>query len=395
MSILYTNVPPMVKPSDKKSIRDTFEEILAQSDKLEVAVGYVSVKGLQRIDELVEKYKIKDIKLACGMYSVDGLPESIKNEIIRLHEKWRGVGIGEIYVVKNMDYHGKLYNFWKDGKPFRSIVGSANLGALAPTGRTMRQYELANTIEDKKENQDLADFIDDLIKKCCVSADNMDGIKVVHERINSLDAIEGVSELTESSVEQFNNKENGIVLRIPIKAPKFANRFSTDRKDYASSNINVCYGKGRKGKNGKYTLRNWFETQITVSADIIRDPNYPKEKPFFVVTDDGYMFEAVTQGSNNKQLSAYGDEKKFGRWIKGRLVAAGLLKAFDDADQDPDRLGVVTEEMLERSNMKVLELHKTNEKRLGKVYARNERNRLDKKHSTEEPLDVWTIHFSN
>ena len=54
MSILYTNVPPMVKPSDKKSIRDTFEEILAQSDKLEVAVGYVSVKGLQRIDELVE-----------------------------------------------------------------------------------------------------------------------------------------------------------------------------------------------------------------------------------------------------------------------------------------------------------------------------------------------------
>ena len=167
----------MVKPSDKKSIRDTFEEILAQSDKLEVAVGYVSVKGLQRIDELVEKYKIKDIKLACGMYSVDGLPESIKNEIIRLHEKWRRVGIGEIYVVKNMDYHGKLYNFWKDGKPFRSIVGSANLGALAPTGRTMRQYELANTIENEKENQELAEFIDDLIKKCCVSADNMDSIK--------------------------------------------------------------------------------------------------------------------------------------------------------------------------------------------------------------------------
>ena len=77
------------------------------------------------------------------------------------------------------------------------------------------------------------------------------------------------------------------------------------------------------------------------------------------------------------------------------MVAAGLLKAFDDADQDPERLGVVTEEMLEKSNMKVLELHKTNEKRLGKVYARNERNRLDKKHSTEEPLDVWTIHFSN
>lgn len=395
MSILYTNVPPMIKAGDKKSIRDMFEEILAQSDKLEIAVGYVSVKGLQKIDELVEKYSIKDVKLACGMYSVDGMPESIRNEISRLHEKWQVAGIGEIYVVNNMDYHGKLYSFWKDGKPFRSIVGSANLGALAPAGRTMRQYELANTVEGEQENQDLADFIADLIKKCCVSADNMDGIKVVHERIELLDAIEDVSELTESSVESFNGKENGIVIRVPIKAPKFANRFSTDRKDFASSNINVCYGKGRKAKNGKYTRRNWFETQITVSVDITREPDYPKGKPFFVVTDDGYMFEAHTTAQNNKQLTAYGDDRIFGRWIKGRLVAAGLLKAFDDADQDPDRLGVVTEEMLERSNMKVLELHKTNEKRLGKVYARNEKNRLDKKHSTEEPLDVWTIHFSN
>ena len=51
--------------------------------------------------------------------------------------------------------------------------------------------------------------------------------------------------------------------------------------------------------------------------------------------------------------------------------------------------------MIDKSNMKLLELHTTNETRLGKVYARNERNRLDKKHSTEEPLDVWTIHFSN
>ena len=59
MSILYTDIRPMIKPSGKKLISEQFEESLAQSDKLEIAVGYVSVKGLQKVDKLVEKYNIK------------------------------------------------------------------------------------------------------------------------------------------------------------------------------------------------------------------------------------------------------------------------------------------------------------------------------------------------
>lgn len=395
MSILYTNVRPLMKPSGEQLISEKFEEAIAQADKLEIAVGYVSVDGLKRLDELVEKYDIREVKLICGMYSVDGLPGSIRNAIIQLHKKWQSEGIGDLYLVKNMDYHGKLYTFWKGDRPFLSILGSANLGALAPSGRTLRQYELASTIDDADENKQLAAFFDSLLKKCCISAEHIDEIKVVHERNQLLESIEGVSELTESSVKHFTDKENDIVFRIPIKAPTFDKRFSTDRKDYASSNINVCYGNGRKGQNGKITPRNWFETQITVSVDITRKPSYPTDKPFYLVTDDGYMFEAHTTAQNNKQLTAYGNDRIFGRWIKGHLVASGLLKSFDSKDDDPERLGMVTQEMLEQSHMTTLELHKTNEKRLGKVFKRNEKNRLDKKHWTEEPLDVWTIHFSD
>ena len=50
MSILYTDVRPLIIPSGKKAISEQFEESLAQSDKLEIAVGYVSVKGLQKVD---------------------------------------------------------------------------------------------------------------------------------------------------------------------------------------------------------------------------------------------------------------------------------------------------------------------------------------------------------
>ena len=45
-----------------------------------------------------------------------------------------------------------------------------------------------------------------------------------------------------------------------------------------------------------------------------RMEGYPeKNKPFFVVTDDGYWFKAHTTSDNNKQFSAVGDELIMGR----------------------------------------------------------------------------------
>ena len=393
---LYTNVPPLIIPAGQSSIIDAVAANLSQADKLEVAVGYVSVSGLRKLDELVDQYGIKDVKVICGMYAVEGIPGSIKTEIIRLHKKWQEQGIGDLYLVNNMTYHGKLYSFWQNGKPFRSILGSANLGAIAPTPQTRRQYELATTIDDQAQNAELAEFIQNLLTRCTIGVDRIDEIPVVHERNDLLKNTEEVSELTKSSINHYVEKETDVVFRFPIKAPKFANRFSDDRKDFTISNINVAYGKGRKNsKKGTYDPRNWFETQITVNVEVTRQPGYPNGKPFFVVTDDGYMFEAHTTAQNNKQFTAYGNDRVFGRWIKGRLVASGLLQAFDNKDQDPDRLGVVTEEMLVQSHMQNLELRKTNEKRLGKVYARNEKGRLNKKEWTEEPLDVWTLHFTD
>lgn len=393
---LYTNVPPLIIPAGQSSIIDAVATNLSQADKLEVAVGYVSVGGLRKLDELVDQYGIKDVKVICGMYAVEGIPGSIKTEVIRLHKKWQDQGIGDLYLVNNMTYHGKLYSFWKNGKPFRSIMGSANLGAIAPTPQTRRQYELATTIDDSTQNAELAAFIQDLLTRCTIGVDRIDEIPVVHERITLLDNIEGVTELTDSSVKSYVNKETDTVFQLPIKAPKFERRFDTGRGNYTKSNINVCYAKGRLDKKtGKIKWRSWFEVQITVSKETIFEPEYPIDKPFFVVTDDGYMFEAHTGGDNKKQLSAYGSDRIFGKWIKGRLIEAGLLKPFDSAEQDPDRLGMVTEEMLSQMHMKVLELRKTNEKRLGKVYPRNKKGKLIKKTWTEEPLDVWTLRFTN
>ena len=74
----------------------------------------------------------------------------------------------------------------------------------------------------------------------------------------------------------------------------------------------------------------------------------------------------------------------------------GLLKAYDNVNHDKNRDGMVTIEMLNRAHMRVLELHKTNLKYLGKVYSLNSRGRLDKKKAPKyKALDVWYATFSN
>lgn len=201
----------------------------------------------------------------------------------------------------------------------------------------------------------------------------------------------------------YRSLQTDVQIRIPIKAPKKAKRSSTEKKDYARSNINVAYGKGRYNRtNGAAEARNWYEVQITVDNSISSLPDYPKDKPFWVVTDDDYKFEAHTTADHNKQLTAYGksgNDRVFGRWIKGRLATAGYVQPVDDTFADTDRTGVITQEMLDDAKMRVMVLTKTQTQEYGVVYNRlpptekNKKGALDKKHWTRELLDVWTIHF--
>ncbi|MFV0535862.1 MAG: hypothetical protein ACK5M3_00655 [Dysgonomonas sp.] len=51
--------------------------------------------------------------------------------------------------------------------------------------------------------------------------------------------------------------------------------------------------------------------------------------------------------------------KIMGRWIKGRLVAAGLVEAVNSVETDVDGKGVITGEMLKRYGRDTITLTKT------------------------------------
>ena len=132
-----------------------------------------------------------------------------------------------------------------------------------------------------------------------------------------------------------------------------------DGKHYTKSNLNVCYAAPRSARKS----RDWYETQLTVSKSITLLPGYPeKNVDFYVITDDGYTFKAHTTSDGNKQFSAVGDELILGRWIKGRLAAAGLVAPVNDTQLDHDRQGMITKEMLDAYGCDTLMLTKTNQR---------------------------------
>ena len=376
MNLLYSNILPLGTDEGQNTIIDTFNEQITLSDRVDIAVGYVSRASLDELELLVEQNNIKQICLIIGMYFVEGMPEGSYHTALKLNRKWQESGKGEIRIVKAFKYHGKLYTFYKDNLPFSAILGSANLGVIKPESNNRRQYEISSIITDQNELTEISRFIDKL-KAPNISSNiaDIDGMPLIHETNTALSGIELVTTVPQSNVDFYKRCSAYASFLLPLKVPSYDERHMDDGKHFTKSNVNVCYAAPRS----KRKSRDWYETQLTVAKEITRIEGYPeKNKPFFIITDDGYWFKAHTTSDGNKQFSAVGDELIMGRWLKGRLAAAGLVKPVNDTQADTDRTGMITKEMLQEYGCENLYLKKTGQTALDE---------------TGNPLDVWMLSF--
>lgn len=376
MNLLYSNILPLGTDEGQNTIIDTFNEQITLSDRVNIAVGYVSRASLDELELLVEQNNIKQICLIIGMYFVEGMPEGSYHTALKLNRKWQESGKGEIRIVKAFKYHGKLYTFYKDNLPFSAILGSANLGVIKPEANNRRQYEISSITTDQNELTEISQFIDKL-KAPNISSNiaDIDGMPLIRETNTALSGIELVTTVPQSNVDFYKRCVAYASFLLPLKVPSYDERHMDDGKHFTKSNVNVCYAAPRS----KRKSRDWYETQLTVAKEITRIEGYPeKNKPFFIITDDGYWFKAHTTSDGNKQFSAVGDELIMGRWLKGRLAAAGLVKPVNDTQADTDRTGMITKEMLQEYGCENLYLKKTGQTALDE---------------TGNPLDVWMLSF--
>ena len=377
MQLLYSNILPLGTDENQTTIIDCFREQLSKADRVDIAVGYTSNASIMELDSLIQQYEIRHICLTIGMYYIEGMPEGAYHTAMKLNRKWQSAGIGEIRIVKSFKYHGKLYCFYKDGRPMSAILGSANLGAIKLEATNRRQYEISALTTDIDEATEIASHIEQLNQPSC-SANIADiiGMPLVRETNTSLNGVELVTSVPQSNVDFYERCRAYVSFFLQLKVPSAAERHIDDGKHYTKSNINVCYAAPRS----KRKARDWYETQLTVGADIYRMEGYPeKNKPFFVVTDDGYWFKAHTTSDNNKQFSAVGDELIMGRWLKGRLAAAGIVTPVNNTFEDTDRNGMITQEMLQEYGSDRLLFKKTGQTALDEDGT---------------PLDVWILSFT-
>lgn len=376
MKLLYSNILPLGTENGQETVSDRFFDEARASDRIEIATGYVSKASLLELEALVDSADIKQITLTIGMYFVEGMPEGTYHTALEINKKWKDAGIGEIRMVRTFKYHGKLYAFYKDGEVASAIIGSANLGVIKHEASNRRQYEVSAVTTDRDECAEIATLIAKLANpSCSVNIEDAVGMPIIREVNTSLVGVDTVDQIPQAEVSLYEKHKTSTSFILPIKVPAAAERFMDDGKHYTKSNLNVSYAAPRSARKA----RDWFETQFTVSKSITRQDGYPeKGKPFFVVTDDGYTFKVHTTSDGNKQFSAVGDELILGRWVKGRLAAAGLVTPVNNTLADTQRLGMITKEMLAAYGCDTLVLTKTTQR---------------KEDEDGSILDVWVLSF--
>lgn len=376
MKLLYSDILPLGLKDDQELISSCIKEQMSQADSIEIAVGYVSRASLEELDLLVTQNRVGHISLVIGMYYIEGMPESTYRTALVLNEKWRAAGIGEIRLVKAFKYHGKLYAFLKKDSAFSAIIGSANLGVIKAEANNRRQYEISALTENADEAGAILSHIRELqSNSCSANIADIHGMTLIRELNVSLTGVDTVEQVPQAEVALYARHKTDVTFALPIKVPAYDERHMDDSRHFTKSNLNVSYAAPRSGRKS----RDWYETQLTVNKSITLLPGYPeKNKTFYVVTDDGYTFKAHTTSDGNKQFSAVGDELILGRWIKGRLAAAGLVTPVNDTQLDRDRTGMITKEMLEAYGCNTLVLTKTDQK------LEDENGVL---------LDVWLLSF--
>lgn len=393
--LLISKIAPLASQETARSLQEAFLKELQRSNDIVISVGYVSGPSLLELDRLIQETPdLKHLILVLGMYRIEGMPESIYHTAKKINAKWKESGRGEIrYIAKSLTDHEKVYMFShrtdlndpNSAVLHSAIIGSNNLGFIKPQGMTIRQYETAVLLSDA-----LGDSMEQTAEHQSVIlkyTDAFEDVKVplFREENEALHDVQTVTQHTKNETSLYQHSLVGPKFLLPLKVP--GEKFKMDKKDdqgkstFTGSNINVCYAEPRwqKGTN-RYLPRDWYEMQMCVGSKIRKIDGYPDpSRPFFIMTDDGYFFKAHTESQNNKQLSAVGNEHIMGRWLKGRLAAAGLVTPVDDPyKNDQQRNSMITKEMLAEYGTDHLLFSKTNQK------AADEDGNM---------LDVWYLSF--
>ena len=323
MEFLHSNFPPV--RSGGKTFVDAFYDLLAGTESLDIAVGYISSDSLIELERLTELNDLRNVNLTIGMHYLDRFTHTQYNAALRLNQYLTDSGRGQVRLVTPFRYHGKLYSY-SDGEGAKAgIIGSNNLGSIVDG--SSRVYESAVLVRDRASAREMKSFIDLLVREATDNIADLD-IQQFNTTNTLLEEHENVQRVPAQRLAECMASRTQISFEIPIKGAEVS----------PQSNLNVFFGKGRVGHNGLVKPRHWYEVELIVPKPVATQAGYPRsrtpEAEFQVITDDGWTFCCKISGDYNKNFRSEGDLKILGKWLKGRLENAGALSVGNPVTND-------------------------------------------------------------
>ncbi len=318
MELLLSNYSPL--KTGCNSYPKTFENLLKNSSEISVATGFFSTYSIVDLKRIVTENDNLKLEVCIGMHYFSGVSPIQLQALKDFNHVLLERGQGRVYMVTTFPYHGKLVSFSDRGAYKGTLLGSSNLSNIIDGSR---QYEVDLLISDEKLQDQLGKFIIELIKKSSEPLDELDIQATVPENDLMKDQL-GVEQLDASTIEWIKGLKSIEEFRIPLKGD-----------ESKKSGLNTYLGEGRKNVQGTKLPRSWYEVELIVPKIVTSRKGYPRASKaddsgtIEVVTDDHWKFKCKVSGDFSKNLRSADDLKILGKWIKGRLVNAGVLKPGD------------------------------------------------------------------
>ncbi len=305
MELLLSNYQPA--KFSNRTTQKVWLENLSKAEQIRIATGFISSASLVELRKMVEVNEKPNIEMLIGMHYFDGFTKQQYDCALALNETLQEQNRGAIYLSNAMRFHGKLYSFSDAKQCFSAIVGSSNLNSVFSAYKIYEAdcfFENDNAKTIDKSILNLFGKLGRIITDCPIDKFN--------ENNDLLENHYGVNKVSHEELTKILATKTDVSFDIPMK---------TEEK----SNLNCFFGKGRVNQRGFVLPRPWYEVEIIVPVAVTRLPNYPANKTFDVVTNDGWRFSCETNGQNSKNFRSQNDLTILGKWIKGKLEQSGAL----------------------------------------------------------------------
>ena len=139
MDPAFNLVADSSRPRDPNRLNNVFEQQISKANRVEIAVGYVDVRSLAYLREVVEEqYPDLELDLTIGIQSKEGMSRAQLDVARPLHDYLTRESRGGVYATPRLPFHGKVFLF-NHPSGISAYVGSANLSSIVPDYRNTRE----------------------------------------------------------------------------------------------------------------------------------------------------------------------------------------------------------------------------------------------------------------